>query len=153
MFRYRAHPQVTVRTAPGARLVEVLRVVLGAMVTGADLRLSLDPETSALLRSLDGRDADTDEALRILAMYVQVVESDDDFLLRIERGDLTGRVRLVGASAVLPALREEEARGSVTLFTDPVLANGRRELLFFLREQAISRTMHRYGHLDRVESA
>ncbi|GMA41372.1 hypothetical protein GCM10025883_34170 [Mobilicoccus caccae] len=40
----------------------------------------------------------------------------------------------------------------MTLFSDPVLATGRRELLFFLREQAISRTMHRYGHLDRVET-
>ncbi|HEY9555739.1 MAG TPA: hypothetical protein VIR58_03330, partial [Acidimicrobiales bacterium] len=35
----------------------------------------------------------------------------------------------------------------VTVLAAPVLATGRRELLSVLREQAISRTVHRFGHL------
>ena len=35
----------------------------------------------------------------------------------------------------------------MTLLAGEVLATGRRELLTMLREQAISRTMHRFGHL------
>lgn len=34
-----------------------------------------------------------------------------------------------------------------TLLTGEVLASGRRELLPFLREQVVSRTLHRFGHL------
>jgi RHH-type proline utilization regulon transcriptional repressor/proline dehydrogenase/delta 1-pyrroline-5-carboxylate dehydrogenase len=35
----------------------------------------------------------------------------------------------------------------ITVFAGPVLATGRRELLVLLREQAVSRTMHRFGHV------
>jgi len=37
----------------------------------------------------------------------------------------------------------------VTVLDHPVLASGRRELLTVLREQAISRTVHRFGHVTR----
>lgn len=44
-------------------------------------------------------------------------------------------------------LREAQAqRVEVVLFTGPVVASGRVELLTFLREQAISATNHRYGN-------
>ncbi|TGJ97775.1 hypothetical protein DLJ96_07620, partial [Actinotalea fermentans ATCC 43279 = JCM 9966 = DSM 3133] len=60
----------------------------------------------------------------------------------------TGRVRVVGSAA---GLREAAAGhvGDVTVLDHPVLASGRRELLTVLREQAISRTMHRFGHVTR----
>jgi len=35
----------------------------------------------------------------------------------------------------------------VAVVCGPVLATGRRELLGVLREQATSRTLHRFGHL------
>jgi RHH-type proline utilization regulon transcriptional repressor/proline dehydrogenase/delta 1-pyrroline-5-carboxylate dehydrogenase len=55
-------------------------------------------------------------------------------------------VRVVGdATALWPATLEADA--DVTLLAGQVLASGRRELLTVLREQAISRTMHRFGHL------
>lgn len=150
VFRYRLHPDVWVRTGDGVALVELLRLVLGAIAVEAPLRISLDPGTSALLKAWHGRDADADEALRIINRYVDRAETSEDFLLRVERGDVSGRLKVLGDDATLMrALREEEARGTVTLFADPVVATGRRELLFFLREQAISRTMHRYGHLER----
>jgi RHH-type proline utilization regulon transcriptional repressor/proline dehydrogenase/delta 1-pyrroline-5-carboxylate dehydrogenase len=54
-------------------------------------------------------------------------------------------VRVLGE--VDQALREAHAaRVEVALFTGPVLASGRVELLTFLHEQAISATDHRYGN-------
>ena len=63
---------------------------------------------------------------------------------RVDRGEVTGRIRLVGRN---DALARELAEEDVTLLAGEVLATGRRELLTMLREQAISRTMHRFGHL------
>ncbi|TDP78219.1 L-proline dehydrogenase [Brachybacterium sp. AG952] len=55
------------------------------------------------------------------------------------------RVRVIGE--VDDALRAAHAqRVEVALFTGPVLASGRVELLTFLQEQAISATNHRYGN-------
>ena len=55
-----------------------------------------------------------------------------------------GRIRVVGDPAeVIGVFGATKA----TLLTGEVLASGRRELLPFLREQAVSRTLHRFGHL------
>ncbi|WP_262423827.1 hypothetical protein [Brachybacterium sp. Z12] len=55
------------------------------------------------------------------------------------------RIRLLGEAD--PALRDAiAAHIEVALFTGPVVASGRVELLPFLREQAISATNHRYGN-------
>jgi RHH-type transcriptional regulator, proline utilization regulon repressor / proline dehydrogenase / delta 1-pyrroline-5-carboxylate dehydrogenase len=35
-----------------------------------------------------------------------------------------------------------------SLVDAPVVADGRREMLTVLREQAISRTRHRFGHVE-----
>jgi RHH-type proline utilization regulon transcriptional repressor/proline dehydrogenase/delta 1-pyrroline-5-carboxylate dehydrogenase len=39
------------------------------------------------------------------------------------------------------------SRPGVIALGGPVLANGRRELLSVVREQTVSRTRHRHGHL------
>jgi RHH-type proline utilization regulon transcriptional repressor/proline dehydrogenase/delta 1-pyrroline-5-carboxylate dehydrogenase len=36
----------------------------------------------------------------------------------------------------------------VNVLDGPVLASGRRELLTVVREQAVSRTLHRFGHVS-----
>ncbi|MFI6427432.1 bifunctional proline dehydrogenase/L-glutamate gamma-semialdehyde dehydrogenase [Promicromonospora sp. NPDC050880] len=71
--------------------------------------------------------------------------TDEAFAESVADGVVTGRIRVVGEA---PGLRDAAASrlGSVTVLDGPVLASGRRELLTMLREQAVSRTMHRYGH-------
>ncbi|GAA2238683.1 proline dehydrogenase family protein [Promicromonospora sukumoe] len=71
--------------------------------------------------------------------------TDEAFAESVADGLVTGRIRVVGEA---PGLRDAAASrlGSVTVLDGPVLASGRRELLTMLREQAVSRTMHRYGH-------
>ena len=72
-------------------------------------------------------------------------ESHEAFAARVRAGDVVGRVRVVG---VAPGLREAAPVGEVTVLDHPVLASGRRELLTVLREQSVSRTRHRFGHLE-----
>ncbi|MBD8062601.1 bifunctional proline dehydrogenase/L-glutamate gamma-semialdehyde dehydrogenase [Oceanitalea stevensii] len=140
-FRYRPVP-LTVRTAPGAAPVELLRVLLAGEAVGADVRVSLDPVTSAALRALRG--PQTRAGLRRLGRHVTRAETEAQFLARVlEEG--VERVRVVGpgAGALLDALWLPQ----VTVLAGPVLATGRRELLAVTREQAVSRTRHRFGHL------
>jgi RHH-type proline utilization regulon transcriptional repressor/proline dehydrogenase/delta 1-pyrroline-5-carboxylate dehydrogenase len=74
--------------------------------------------------------------------------TDEAFAEAVADGRLTGRIRVVGEA---PGLRDAAASrlASVTVLDAPVLASGRRELLTMLREQALSRTLHRYGHIQR----
>ncbi|NNF52946.1 MAG: bifunctional proline dehydrogenase/L-glutamate gamma-semialdehyde dehydrogenase [Acidimicrobiales bacterium] len=55
------------------------------------------------------------------------------------------RVRVLGSVPV--AFRVAATAAGVHLADDPVTTDGRIELLHYLREQAISRTLHRYGNL------
>ncbi|MCD2194425.1 bifunctional proline dehydrogenase/L-glutamate gamma-semialdehyde dehydrogenase [Actinomycetospora endophytica] len=56
------------------------------------------------------------------------------------------RLRVIGE--VPTTLREAAARVGASLVEGPVLADGRRELLTVLREQAVSVTRHRFGHVE-----
>lgn len=153
MFRYRPYPTVWVRTGPEARANEVLRMVCAAVCTGTQLRISLHPATSAMLKSQADRSDEARAALAALGRYVDRSETDEDFLARVDRGEVSGRVRLIRVTGDVATDLQEEAAGlGITLFDGPMLANGRRELLIMLREQAISRTMHRFGHLQRSVS-
>ncbi|MBK7722066.1 MAG: bifunctional proline dehydrogenase/L-glutamate gamma-semialdehyde dehydrogenase [Austwickia sp.] len=144
VFRYRPVPVFWVRTEPDARIVELLRIVLAAQTTGTPLRISLDPQTSGALKASARQSAEVDAALRELAQHVAVSEPTGSFLARVERGEVAGRLRVLGDA---PGLIRELASEEVTVYEGPVLATGRRELLPLLREQAISRTMHRFGQL------
>ena len=71
-------------------------------------------------------------------------ESAGAFITQVaERG--IDRVRVVGT--VSNDLRTAAAEHLVHIADAPVTANGRIELLHYLREQAISRTLHRFGNV------
>ncbi len=57
------------------------------------------------------------------------------------------RVRLLGT--LDPVVRDAAAAASIHLVDDLVTAEGRVELLHYLREQAISTTLHRHGNILR----
>ncbi|HUX71182.1 MAG TPA: aldehyde dehydrogenase, partial [Cellulomonadaceae bacterium] len=117
VFRYRPVPHLTLRVGVGARPRDEARVLAAARRAGVPVTVS--------------RVTDEDDAA---------------FAARVRAGHVTGRVRVVGS---VHGLREaaRERTGEVTVLDQPVLASGRRELLTVLREQAISRTRHRFGHV------
>ncbi|GHG54795.1 proline dehydrogenase [Flavimobilis marinus] len=118
VLRYRPVPGLTVRVGADALQVEVERVLAAARTAGVPVEVS--------------RVAD---------------EADDAFAQRVARGRVSGRIRVVGRSS---GLREAAASrvGEVTVLDQPVVASGRRELLAMVREQAVSRTRHRFGHVS-----
>ncbi|MDO8149497.1 proline dehydrogenase family protein [Isoptericola sp. b515] len=126
-FRYRPVPEVTVRVGDGALPVEVRRVLAGARRAG--VRAVVVPASDAGW-----------------GVPHETPVSHEDFAAAVAEGRVTGRIRVVGEAPGLRAAAVERV-GEVTVLDQPVLAAGRRELLPFLREQAVSRTKHRYGHL------
>ena len=117
LFRYRPVPHLWIRTGAGAVDEQVERVRSAASTVGTRVTLS--------------------DVSR---------ESDEAFVQRVRSGEVTGRIRAVGTTA---GLRDAAAgrAGQVTVLDGPVLRSARRELLVVLREQAVSRTRHRLGHL------
>ncbi len=74
-------------------------------------------------------------------------ESVDEFAARLDTLADRGvtRVRVIGDSG--DELRPAADAAGVHVADELVSANGRIELLHYLREQAVSRTLHRYGNL------
>ncbi|WP_425956261.1 bifunctional proline dehydrogenase/L-glutamate gamma-semialdehyde dehydrogenase [Xylanimonas sp. McL0601] len=126
-FRLRPVDRVTVRVGDDALPVEVARVLAAARCAGV-------PAVVVPVQDA-GWGVPTEPPL-----------SHEDFAAAVAAGKVAGRIRVVGAA---PGLREAAAAhpGTTTVLDAPVVASGERELLAFLREQAVSRTRHRYGHL------
>ncbi|QAY68947.1 bifunctional proline dehydrogenase/L-glutamate gamma-semialdehyde dehydrogenase [Xylanimonas protaetiae] len=128
-FRMRPVDRVTVRVGDGALPVEVSRVLAAARRAGVP---------AVVVPAADHGWGVPHEA----------PASDADFAAAVASGQVGGRIRVVGAA---PGLRAAAAAhpGTTTVLDAPVVASGERELLAFLREQAVSRTRHRYGHVRR----
>jgi len=112
------------------------------------LRYRPVPELTVYVAA-DGRERDLRRVLaaaRIAGVPVHV-ERGDDLARRIADGSVHGRVRVIGSAPELRAAAADRV-GEVTVLDGPVLAAGERELLTVLREQAVSRTRHRFGHID-----
>jgi RHH-type proline utilization regulon transcriptional repressor/proline dehydrogenase/delta 1-pyrroline-5-carboxylate dehydrogenase len=77
---------------------------------------------------------------------VRVVYEDEEHLAG--RLDGTGGYeRLRALTPISLDLQRVANDAHVAVIDAPVLANGRLELRWYLREQAISQTVHRYGNL------
>jgi RHH-type proline utilization regulon transcriptional repressor/proline dehydrogenase/delta 1-pyrroline-5-carboxylate dehydrogenase len=133
VLRYRALPHVTIRAAgSGATSFGLARLVVAACGAGAGpgLAVSLHPAAAASGVPVGGLPG------------VEVVTETADQLVTRLRGSTGVRVRLLGNEPELhvlePAVHVDARR--------PVLL-GRVELLRYLREQTVSRTLHRYGNV------
>lgn len=170
VFRYRPLPQPTVRVGPGANPVQLARTVLaaaaareavGAGVDAPGTRRAAvpvvtvapsvmgDAEAGARPGTSPSRpDSPFAATLRVLAAHgliEVVVEDDADFTSRVA-AEASSRVRCLGA---VPegALRAAADNGS-WLDPAPVVRSGRHEMLHYLREQSISWSLHRFGHVS-----
>jgi len=86
---------------------------------------------------------------------VELVESDaasepeETLAQRLDSLDV-GRIRVVG-TPIGPALRAAALEANLHLADAPVNTVGRIELLHFVREQAVSTTLHRFGNLPPAD--
>ena len=110
------------------------QVLLAASVAGTRLTLSLSPDSgpSAWLAECEGVEL--------------VSEAEAGFVERLAHpGDAE---RLRAWEPISTAVRAAANGTGVTVIDAPVLANGRLELRWYLREQTVSRVVHRYGSVD-----
>jgi RHH-type proline utilization regulon transcriptional repressor/proline dehydrogenase/delta 1-pyrroline-5-carboxylate dehydrogenase len=81
------------------------------------------------------------------AAGIEFIHESDEQLAEAIRTGATARVRFAAADRVPQALRRVAHEAGVYLADAPVLAAGRVELLWYLREQSVSHAYHRYGNL------
>jgi RHH-type proline utilization regulon transcriptional repressor/proline dehydrogenase/delta 1-pyrroline-5-carboxylate dehydrogenase len=132
-FRYRPCRRVIARgtTARPDAAAALCQVILAACVAGTPLTVSLSPDSQpwAWLAECEGVEL--------------VVEGEAGFVERLAHPEETARVRVW--EAISAAARAAANGTGVTVIDAPVVANGRLELRSYLREQAVSRVLHRYG--------
>ncbi|MEE6287582.1 bifunctional proline dehydrogenase/L-glutamate gamma-semialdehyde dehydrogenase [Georgenia sp. MJ173] len=147
-LRYRPAAFLWVRAGADAAIDDVVRLLLAARCVAAPVRVSLAGGLSDRLHAAVAGSDVVAAAVRRLADVVDRAETTAQLVARVRGGEVTGRLRVVGEEiAELQRALADETH--VTLLGGPVLATGRRELLGALREQAVSESRHRYGHVSR----
>ncbi len=144
-LRYRPAP-VTVRAAQGAASADLVRVLLAAARAGSRVAVSSAAPLPASLLAL------LDTGVSSLRATTVVVEPDVAFASRVAV-ERPARIRVIapeGAAdphaAGRALLAAVDGDPDVAVWSGPVTASGRVELLPFLREQAVSITAHRFGN-------
>lgn len=128
--KYVPHKKIVLVVQEGDTLVDVLREVAAALTCGTPLEISLgEPEMFKALLSLQ------------LPSGVQLTYETWESLIR--RLKEISRLRL---------LQKNHLDVVCQVNIGEVMANGRLELLQFLREVSISRDYHRYGNLGEREN-
>lgn len=135
-FKYTDHKHMYFRVTKEARPIDYLRVFAAALTTGTSLNVSFEK----LPKEVKWR--------TLLPIFSITEESDEEFLESIRSGRMK-RIRLVTKPS--ERVLKEAAQVGAYVDAEPVLANGRIELLHYLREVSLSIDYHRYGNLGTRE--
>lgn len=138
-FRYLPRKSIVLRLEKDSPALDALRVCAAALTVGAELQISWSHDAS------QQSDLNWLELVPILNVEE---EETAQFLERVRQGKMK-RIRLVERAS--HELRQASAESAVHLIDAPVLANGRLELLHYLREVSLSIDYHRYGNLGLRE--
>lgn len=134
-FHYVPRKKMALRITNLSSPLDVLRVCAAALTVGASLEVSYLPNT---FQKNELNWLELAPGLRVS------METTDEFLERVRDGKID-RIRLV--EPVMPDLKEVSAISATHVIDTPPLANGRLELLHYLREVSICIEYHRYGNL------
>jgi RHH-type proline utilization regulon transcriptional repressor/proline dehydrogenase/delta 1-pyrroline-5-carboxylate dehydrogenase len=137
VFRYRPLPHVTIRVGPQATPLAVIRVLLAALTAKTDAAVSLDPTATAVR-----------DVARAVPGVVVLTETSEELAARLGTVP-SARVRLVGADRISLGGLEP----AVHVDDRPPVLLGRLEVLRYLREQTVSRTLHRFGNVVEAPDA
>ncbi|MBW2279530.1 MAG: proline dehydrogenase family protein [Deltaproteobacteria bacterium] len=139
--RYRPAGALRIRIDAADSGFELLARLLAARAARCPVALSTDPKTP------DARVELLHDYTESWGAAIEFVEESDAALAEIVRTCQADRVRYAGDARVPQVVRRAAAASGVYLATAPVLAEGRIELLHYLREQSLSVDYHRYGNL------
>jgi RHH-type proline utilization regulon transcriptional repressor/proline dehydrogenase/delta 1-pyrroline-5-carboxylate dehydrogenase len=137
LFRYRPVRGILVRVEAASALVSLAQVVLAALTCATPLTISFNSAREDWAWLAD------------LSTVQVIVEDEVSLIARLEaRAVVYDRLRALGPLST--PLRRVLNRVGINVVDVPVLANGRLELRYYLREQALSQTIHRYGNVLRT---
>jgi RHH-type transcriptional regulator, proline utilization regulon repressor / proline dehydrogenase / delta 1-pyrroline-5-carboxylate dehydrogenase len=131
---YVPHKKVVFRIQESDALIDQMRVIAAAQICGTPLEVSGNPEQIKKLLHLPKFDV--------------VIETEKAFISRLSKNGME-RIRLISQPS--PAFEQAIALNACHVSKGAVLANGRLELLHYLREIALSKDYHRYGYLGDRE--
>ncbi|MES2345502.1 MAG: proline dehydrogenase family protein [Chlamydiota bacterium] len=136
IFRYRPRNQMAFRIQAQDKALDILRVIAAALTCGVRLTISFSYKHSQIV---------INDHLKHAFPEIHFTEESEDQFLKSIKECAFKRIRLISLPS--DALINAAAQTTTYLAVAPVLANGRFELLHFLREIAISIDYHRYGNL------
>ncbi|MBM7366671.1 bifunctional proline dehydrogenase/L-glutamate gamma-semialdehyde dehydrogenase [Gordonia hydrophobica] len=140
IFRYRP-TAVALRVTAASVPVRIARLIAAARRTGSPITVVPEP-------GLDAATAAVLDAARRLGVVVTAPAGDRELVAAVT-GRGISRIRL--AEPASPALRDLlSGRPEIALLDDAVTAAGRVELRYWLHEQSVSMTLHRFGNTDRA---
>lgn len=140
LLRYVPHAKLVLRVQEGDADIDIRRLIAAAATCGASLVVS--GIESALQPFSQSPWASKIPGLKFVA------ETDEELIEGINRGDHS-RIRFLSAPST--EIEASLAENGCSVLRDPVLANGRLELLNVLREISTSYDYHRYGNLGERE--
>lgn len=128
------------RITPEDNPLDYLRVFAAALTTETRLEISSEKSQDAKVRQGNWG--------ALLPIFNIIEEDEKHFIQRMEQAHVK-RVRMLRAPS--PTLKKAAAEIGTYIDHAPVLANGRVELLHYLREMSLSISYHRYGNLGLRE--
>ncbi|MBS3905108.1 MAG: bifunctional proline dehydrogenase/L-glutamate gamma-semialdehyde dehydrogenase [Simkania sp.] len=136
LFRYRPFHDVVLRLSPSDSPLDVFRSIAAALAMKSRLEISYTKDRSPV--------PNIEFWHRKIPSITWVRESEQTFLERVSQGKFQ-RIRVLSKPS--EALYKAAAEHASTILANPVLANGRFEMLHYLREISLSIDYHRYGNL------
>ncbi|MBL9165162.1 MAG: bifunctional proline dehydrogenase/L-glutamate gamma-semialdehyde dehydrogenase [Planctomycetaceae bacterium] len=144
--RYLAVPNMRLRVAAEDTPWEIFARAAAARAAGCRVVVSEPPALPETPRhAVELLDALTDSWAGAIEF---ITEADDELAAALRAGSV-GRLRYADRSRVPDAIRTAATESYVYVADAPVLAHGRVELLWYLKEQSLSHVYHRYGNLGR----
>jgi RHH-type transcriptional regulator, proline utilization regulon repressor / proline dehydrogenase / delta 1-pyrroline-5-carboxylate dehydrogenase len=139
--RYLPVRALRIRVQPEDTPFDLFARVCAARTAGCGITVSSPPGPVApALRLLE-------ELTEFWAGAIEFVEETDDHLASIIREHQTDRLRYPALDRVPETVLRAAAETGLCIISQPVRAEGRLELLWYLQEQSISFDYHRYGNL------
>ena len=139
--RYLPLRSVRIRVHPDDTPFEIFARACAACVAGCRATISVAPgETQPAVTLLE-------ELTEAWAGAIEFVEETDEQLVQGISDRQIDRVRYAHPARVLLPVLQAATEAGVSIVRTPVSAEGRLELLWYLREQSISIDYHRYGNL------
>lgn len=140
ILRYVPHQQLLLRVQSGDDRFDLMRASAAASICNTSLEISGDPSFFQQIAFKSWLDQ---------CSNIKIVEEKEDLLIARLVKDGIKRLRFLSPPSFF--LQKALADASCSVTVAPVLANGRIELLHYLREVSLSIDTHRYGYLGLRE--